>query len=64
MAAYCFFDGQLREPHINLSIQKTYVDLIWSIHDIATQLDIDIDRALILYRVTAYLQKFSLASLR
>ena len=43
MAAYCFLGGRLREPHINLFIQKTYVGLIWAIHDIETQLDIDID---------------------
>ena len=58
-----FLDGRLREPHINLSIHKTYVGLIWAIY-IKTQLDIDIDWALILNRATAYSQKFSLTSLR
>ena len=56
--------GRLRKPHINLSIQKTYVGLIWAIHDVATQLDIDLDWALILNRATAYSQKFSLTGLR
>ena len=65
MAVYCFFlGGRLREPHINLSIQKTYVGPIWAIHGIATQLDIDIDWALILHRAIAYSQKFSLTSVR
>ena len=59
-----FLGGRLREPHINLSIQKTNVGLISAIHDIAIQLDIDIDWALILNRATAYSHKFSLRSLR
>ena len=58
-----FLGRQLCESRINLSIQKTYIGLIWAIHDTATQLNTDIDLALILNRATAYSQKFSLASI-